>query len=81
MPYIFRNLRAKPTHLTTYWVNIMGILTPKLIDRVNKVMSNNIRSTYNCHTFMELSGQVHQTIYRVNIWENFESAHKNIGLI
>ena len=58
MLYIFINLRTKPTHLTTYWVNIRGILNPTLISRVNKLMINNIRSTYNCHTFLESSGQV-----------------------
>ena len=41
-------------------------------------MTNNIRSTFNCHNFLESSGQVHQTIYRVNIWG---SLYPNIGLI
>ena len=30
-------------------------------------MSNNIRSTYNCHTLLEMSGQVHQTLYRAKL--------------
>ena len=55
MLYIVRNFRTRPTHLTTYWVNIRGIFNPTLIDRVNKLMTNNIRSTYNCHTFLESS--------------------------
>ena len=39
-------------------------------------MTNNIRSTYSCHTFLESSGQVHQTIYRGNIWGYFDSVPK-----
>ena len=35
---------TRPTHLTTCWVNIRGILHPTLII--------NIRSSYNCHTFL-----------------------------
>ena len=69
---IVRNLRTRLTHLTT--------LHPTLIGRVNKLMTNNIRSTYNCHTFLESSGQVHQTIYRVNIWGSL-TLYPNIGLI
>merc|ERR1712114_12751 len=76
MLYIVRNLRTRPTHLTTYWVNIRGLFKPKLIDRVNKLMTHKIRYTYNCHTFLESSGQVHQTIYRVNIWGYFDSVPK-----
>ena len=76
MLYIVKNLRTRPTHLTTYWINIMWPFNFTLIDRVNKLMTNNIRSTYNCHTFLEVSGQVHQTIYRVNIWGYFDSAPK-----
>jgi len=72
MLYIVRNLMTRPTHLTTCWVNIRGILHAALIGRVNKLMTNNnvinIRSTYNCHTFLESLGQVRQTIYRLNIW-------------
>ena len=71
-----RNLRTRPSHLTTYWLNIMGLFNLTLIDRVNKIMTKNIRSTYDCHTFLEVSGQVHQTIYRVNIWGYFDSAPK-----
>ena len=56
MLYIVRNFRTRPTHLTTYWDNIRGIFNPALINRVNKLI------TYNCHTFLESSGQVHQTI-------------------
>ena len=63
MLYIVINLRTMPIHLTTFWVNIRGLFNPTLIDRVNKLMTNNIRSTYNCHTFMELS-----YVYRVNIY-------------
>ena len=84
MLYIVRNLRTRPTHLITNWVNIRGILNPTLINRVNKLMTNNIKSTYNCHTFLESSGQVHETIYRVNICGYFESGvfcpHIQIGL-
>ena len=39
-------------------------------------MTNNIRSTYNCHTVLESSGQVNQPKYRVNIWGYFDSAPK-----
>ena len=49
-------LSPRLNYVGSYWVH------PTLIDGVNKLMTNNIRSTYNCHTFMELSGQVHQTI-------------------
>ena len=56
MLYIVKNLRSRPTHLTIYWVDIRGLFNPTLIDRVNNLITNNIRSTYNCHTFMELSG-------------------------
>ena len=37
MLYIFRNLRTRFTPLTTYWVNIRGMLLPTLIGRVNKL--------------------------------------------
>ena len=77
MLYIVRNLRTRPTHLITYWVNIRGILNPTLINRVNKLMTNNIRSTYNCFTFLESSGQFDQTIYRVDIL----TLYPNTGLI
>ena len=77
MLYIVRNLRTRPSHQTTYWVNIMRLFNLTLIDRVNKIMTKNIRSTYNCHTFLESSGQVHQTIFRVNIWGYFDSAPKH----
>ena len=76
MLYIVRNLRTRPTHLITNWVNIRGILNPTLINRVNKLMTNNIRSTYNCFTFLESSGQFNQTIYRVDIWGYFDSVPK-----
>ena len=52
--YIVRNLRTSLTNLITYWVNIRGISNPMLINGVNKLMTNNIRSTYNCHTFMDI---------------------------
>ena len=55
--YIVLNLRTRPTHLTTYWFNIRGLLSPTLIDRINKLMTNNIRLTYKCHTLLETSGQ------------------------
>ena len=57
-----------------------GQVLPIYIGRVNKLMTNIIRSTYNCHTFLESSGQVHQTIYRVNIWGSM-TLYPNIGLI
>ena len=53
------------------------LFNPTLIDRVNKFMTNNIRSKYICHTFLELSRQFHQTIYRVNIWGYFDSVPKH----
>ena len=74
MLYIARNLRK--THLTTYRVNIMGLFNLKLMDRVNKLMTKNIRSTYNCFTFLESSEQFDQIIYRVNIWGYFDSVPK-----
>ena len=40
--YIVRNLMTRPTHLSTYWVNIRGLFNPKHIDRVNKLMTNNL---------------------------------------
>ena len=73
MLYIVINLRTRPILLTTFWVNIKGLFNPTHIDRVNKLMTNNIRSTYNCHTFLESSGQVHQTIYWLNFWGYFDS--------
>ena len=42
MSYIVRNLMTRPTHLSTYWVNIRGLFNPKHIDRVNKHMTNNL---------------------------------------
>ena len=42
MSYIVRNLMTRPTHLSTYWVNIRGLFNPKHIDRVNKLMTNNL---------------------------------------
>ena len=36
---------TRPTHLTTYWINIMWPFNLTLIDRVNQLMTNNIRST------------------------------------
>ena len=33
---------TRPTHLSTYWVNIRGLFNPKHIDRVNKLMTNNL---------------------------------------
>ena len=46
MSYIIRNLRTRPSHLTSYWVNIRGLFNPTHIDRVNETMTNNIKSTY-----------------------------------
>ena len=74
--YVLDVIFCNNKYLTTYWFNIMWPFNLTLIDRVNKLMTNNIRSTYNCHTFLEVSGQVHQTIYRVNIWGYFDSAPK-----
>ena len=55
--YIVRNLSTRPINLTIYWINIRGLINPTHIARVNKLMANNIRSTYNCHTFLKQSGQ------------------------
>ena len=33
---------TRPTHLSKYWVNIKGLFNPKHIDRVNKLMTNNL---------------------------------------
>ena len=79
--YIVRNLRTRLTHLITYWVNIRGILNPTLINRVNKLMTNNIRSIYNWFTFMESSGQFDQTIYSLcqeNPSVNFKARLKHL---
>ena len=43
---------------------------------VKKLISSTMRVTYNCHTFLESSGQVHQTIYRADIWGYFDSVPK-----
>ena len=40
------NLRTRPTHLTTYWVNIRGLFNPTLIYWVNKLMTHNIREGF-----------------------------------
>ena len=42
-------------------------------------MTNNIRSTYNCITFLESSGQFDQTIYRDNIWGYFDGGGSGGG--
>ena len=39
-------------------------------------MTNIIRYTYKCFTFLESLGQFDQTIYRVNIWGYFDSVPK-----
>ena len=39
--YIVINLRTRPVHLITYCVDIMGLLNPTHIDRINKLMTNN----------------------------------------
>ena len=65
---IVKNLRTRPTHLTTDWVNIKGLFNRTHTNRVNELMTTNIRSTYNCHTFLEFD---HLTIFRVNIWGYF----------
>merc|ERR1712240_696998 len=52
--YLVINLRTRPIHLTTFWVNIRGLFNPTLIDRVSKLMTNNIRSTYNCQIVIPL---------------------------
>ena len=46
--------------------NIRALFNPALIDRVNKLMTDNISSTYNFHMFLESPGQLHQTIYNGN---------------
>ena len=42
MSYIVRKPMKRPSNLSTYWVNIMGLFNPTLIDRVNKLMTNNL---------------------------------------
>ena len=42
MSYIVRKPMTRPTHLSTYWVNIRGLFNPKHIYRVNKLMTNNL---------------------------------------
>ena len=42
MSYIVRNLRTRPTHRPTYWVNIRGLFNPTYIDNVNKLKTNNL---------------------------------------
>ena len=44
--------------LCIFWVNFRGLFNPTLIDRVNELMTNNIRFTYNCHTFLESSNHL-----------------------
>ena len=80
MLYIVRNLRTRPTHLITYWVNMRTILNPTLINRVNKLMTNKIRSTYNCFTFLESSGQLIKP-YIGLISGVILTLYPNIGLI
>ena len=60
MSYIVRNLRTRPTHLTSYWVNIRGLFNPTHVYRVNKFIANNKRLTYKSqksHTLLETSGK------------------------
>ena len=52
------------------------VLNHNIIFGIPMIMTNNRRSTYNCHTFLESSGQVQQTIYRVNIRGNFDFVPK-----
>ena len=53
-------------------------LDPTLINRVNKLMTNNIRSTYNCYTFWSHQEKtIKPYVYRVNIWGYFDSVPKN----
>ena len=37
MLHIVINLRTRPIHLTTFWVNFRVLFNPTLIDRVNKI--------------------------------------------
>ena len=55
-----------------------GLSNPRLIDRVNKLMTYNIRSIYNCHALLVSSEQVNLSKYRViiNIWGYFDFAPK-----
>ena len=59
MLHLFKNVRTKPPHLTTYRVIKKLKFNPTPIDRVNKLISysNTYRLTYKCFTFLEMSGQ------------------------
>ena len=68
--YFVRNLRTRPTHNLT------------LIDRVNKLMTNNIRSTYNSHTFFGVTRtSPSKNIYIGLIYVVILTLYPNIGLI
>ena len=41
--YLFRKVRTRPPHLTTYRVNKRGQSNPTPIDGFNKLIANNIR--------------------------------------
>ena len=78
MLYIVRNLRSRPTNLTTYWVNIRGLFKLTLKDRVNELMTNNIRLTYIYHTFLEYKSiKPYLGLISVDIL----TLHPNIGII
>ena len=87
--YTFLETSGQSLHISPH-LGLMkgGNFNPTPIDRVNKSISNIrltykcyilLRSTYNYHTFMELSGQVHQTfctgcptigVPKVNLYKN-----------
>ena len=75
--YIVINLRTRPIHLTTFWGDIRGVFNPTVIDRVNIIMTNNIRSN-NCHSLMELSSN---HMYLGLISAKILTLHQYIGLI
>ena len=56
--------------VTPHIMLTVGNFYPTPLDRVNKSTSNNIRLTYNCHTFLETQWHTwptHLTSYWVNI--------------
>ena len=71
--YLFRIVRTRPMHLTTFRVNIWGYFIPTLINRVKYIISK-----YH-EIFIQLSylfrivrtRPMHLTTFRVNIWGHF----------
>ena len=71
--YLFKIVRTRPMHLTTFRVNIWGYFIPTLINRVKYIISK-----YH-ETFIQLSylfrivrtRPMHLTTFRVNIWGYF----------